>query len=220
MQQYVRLQEECRTTRRTVADALEVVRLKLCLDEIPRAEIRIGPLQLPSGKCTALVSVVFPDLGCIVSLPTSGQFRALSGTSSRQEVFEIFLLDRAEVYPDGRVLLTDGTRLRAVEVIPTHLPYRPSDLDERILRHTISRTKSYYCYRSIREDLPEDLRHQVPDLRCLDYSRVRTIKTPMLKVIRAYIEDKDPGLKVSNQKIADALATFGVRVPRRRPRTA
>src|ERR1700693_511122 len=90
MQQYVRLQEEYRTTRRTVADALEVVRLKLCLDEIPRAEITIGPLQLPSGKCTALVSVVFPDLGCIVSLPTSGQLRALSGTSSRQEVFGIF----------------------------------------------------------------------------------------------------------------------------------
>jgi hypothetical protein len=43
---------------------------------------------------------------------------------------------------------------------------------------------------------------------------------PLLKVLRGYIEDTDPELKVSNQKIADALATFGVRIPRRRRRAA
>ena len=96
----------------------------------------------------------------------------------------------------------------------------PRNLDERILRHVISLMKAEgHCYRSIRECLPEHLQDQVPDLRALDYSRVRTLQVPQIKVIRAYIADNDPELRLSNQKIADALATFGVRVPRRRPRT-
>ena len=56
----------------------------------------------------------------------------------------------------------------------------------------ISLTKSYLCYRSIREGLPENLQHLVPDLRGLDYSRVCTIQAPPLKVIFGYIADKDP----------------------------
>lgn len=66
MQPFVRLQEERRTSRRTVADALDVVGQDLAPNEVLRAQIRIGPLRLPSGKCTALVDVVFPDLGYIV----------------------------------------------------------------------------------------------------------------------------------------------------------
>jgi hypothetical protein len=221
MQDYVALQEERRTSRRTVADALELVRQKLGVNEIARAEIRIGRFQLPSGQCTAMVQVLFPDLGCRVSLPSAARFRARSGMSSQHKLFEISRLDRAEVGSDGSVVLADRSRLRAVEVVPTHLPYEVSELEERVLRHVISLTKSYYCYRSIQEGLPEHLQHQVPDLRALDYSRVRTIQqAPPLRVIQAFIEDNDPERKVSNQKIADALATFGVRVPRRRPRTA
>jgi hypothetical protein len=211
MQPFVRLQEEHRTSRRTVADALDVVQ-DLAPNEVLRAQIRIVPLRLPSGKRTALVDVVFPNLGYIVSLPTSARFKALSDTSSRHQVFEIFRLDDAEVCGDGSVRLADGTQLRAVEVIPTHLPYKPSKLEERILQEVISFTTSHGCYRSIREGLPEHLQHQVPDLRAVDYSRVGTIKVPLLKQLPGY------DLQVSNQKISDALATFGVRIPRRRPR--
>jgi hypothetical protein len=190
----------------------------LGLDKIPCGEIRLGPLRLPSGECTALVDVVFPDLGCVVSLPTSARFRARSGTGCQHTIFEISRLDGAEVGRDGSVLLADGTRLRAVEVMPTHLPYEPSQLDKRILGHVIALTGSDGCYRSIREGLPERFQHLVPDLRALDYSRVSEVRAPLLKKIRGYIEDNDPELKVSEQKIADALATPGVRVPRRRPR--
>ena len=93
-----------------------------------------------------------------------------------------------------------------------------SKLDQQILRHVISRTKSYYCYRSFREGVPKHLREMVPDICALDFGRVRTINAPPLKVIRGYIEVNDPGLKVSNQKIADVLAMCGARVrfPRRR----
>jgi hypothetical protein len=214
----MRLGEEGRTSRRTVADALEVVRRVVGLDEVPRAQLRIGLLRLPSGKRTALVNAIFPDLGCVVSLATSARFRGRTGSSSRHMELEISLLDGAEVCSDSSILLVDGTRLRAVEVVPTRLPYKPSKLDEQVLRHVISLTKADNCYRSIREGLPENLQDEVPDLRALDYSRVRTIQAPLLKVIRAFIEDHDPGLQVSTQKIADALATYGIRVPRPRQR--
>jgi hypothetical protein len=80
MQESVALKEHDRTKRRTVADALEVVHEKLDVYEITRAEIKIHHLQLPSGECTALVAVFFPDLGCHVSLPTS----AALGVSARR----------------------------------------------------------------------------------------------------------------------------------------
>jgi hypothetical protein len=214
-----RLLEERRTKRRTVADVLDVVRQVLGLEDPPQGKINLGPLLLPSGEWTSLVDVVFPDLDCIVTLPTSARFRARSATNSEHQEFEISRLDGADVASDGSVRLVNGTQLRTVEVVPTHLPYEPSELDRRILRHVISLTRSEHCYRSIREGVPEHLQHQVPDVRALDFSRVLTIQAPPLKVIRGFIEEHDPDLKVSEQKIADALARFGVRVPRRRPRT-
>jgi hypothetical protein len=218
MQQYVALDQDGRTKRRTVADALEVVRQRLGVGEITHAEIRLAPFALPWGGSTAAVVVLFPDLGYYVSLPASARFGARTDPSPQRQAFEIAVLEGAEICSDGSVLLKDGRRLRAVEVEPTGL-HSPSALDERILRHVIALTRSWHCYRSIREGLPEDLQHQLPDLRALDYSRVRTIQAPLLKVIRGYIEQNDPQLRISNQKIAGALARCGVRVPRRRPRS-
>jgi hypothetical protein len=80
------LQEERRNSRRTIADAFEVVHQVLGIDEIPPARIQIGLLRLPSGKVTGLVNVVFADLGCRVSLRTSTRFKALTDTSSQRQV--------------------------------------------------------------------------------------------------------------------------------------
>jgi hypothetical protein len=152
MPPFARLREEHRTRRRTVADVLEVVHQVLGLDETPNSIIRVGPLRLPSGECTALVDVVFPDLECIVSLPTSARFQASNESAPQPSIFDISRLDAAQVFSDGTILLTDGSRLRAVGVLPTYLPYEPSALDERILRHVISLTRSEHCYRSVREE--------------------------------------------------------------------
>jgi hypothetical protein len=218
--QYLALEEGDRDKRRTIADTLEVVRQKLGVNDIAHGQIKTASFALPSGECTAAVVVLFPDLGCRVSLPTAARFKARTGTNSQRQDFDIALLDNAAVCPDGSVQLADGTRLCAVEVVPTHMPYKPSPLDERILHHVIVLTESYHCYRSMGEGLPEDLQHLLPDLRALDYGRVRTIKAPPLKVIQGYIADNDPELEVSNQKIADALAICGVRIPKRRRRRA
>jgi hypothetical protein len=115
----LRLQEERRKSRRTVADVLEVVRQETGVADFGPAHVETGRLRLPSGQCTWLVDIVFPRLGCRVSLPTSSRFKARRETTSQQEEFEISRLDRAEIRFDGSVRLSDGTQLRAIEVIPT-----------------------------------------------------------------------------------------------------
>ena len=187
------LGEDGRTRRRTIGDALEVVRQQLGLDEIERAEIKIGQLfQLPYGECTAIVVVAFPDLACYVSLPSAGRFSALPETGSQRKMFEISRLDEARVCPDGSVVLGDGSRLRAVEVLPTHLKYHLSALEEHIFGHVIAITKAS-CFRSIRELLPEHLRDRVPDFLVPDYSNLRTIQVPPLKVISGRDRRTRPG---------------------------
>jgi hypothetical protein len=213
------LKEDSRDQRRTVADALEVIRQELGIDEISGAEIKVGPFELPSGEVTAVVVVVWPDFDCFVSLPASCRFTALLERSSQRHRFEISFLDGAKVCPDGSVVPTDGRWLRGVEMVPTHMPYALSPVEERILRHMIELTMSYDCYRNLRKDLPPHLQPGIPDQWVLDHGRLHTVPRRPLKAIKAYIETHDPELRASNQKIADALAKCGVRVPRRRPRT-
>ena len=60
MRRYVALDEERRTNRRTIADALEVVRRKLGVGDITRGEIILAPFPLPWGGVTATVVILFP----------------------------------------------------------------------------------------------------------------------------------------------------------------
>ena len=105
--QYVALDEDGRTKRRTVADALEVVRQRLGVGEITHAEIRLAPFALPWGGSTAAVVVLFPDLGYYVSLPASARFGARTDPSPQRQAFEIAVLEGAEICSDGSVLLKD-----------------------------------------------------------------------------------------------------------------
>jgi hypothetical protein len=103
MSQYVALNEGGKAKRRTIADAREVVREELGVSEVTWGQIRLAPLPLPSGTFTATVLVLFPDLNCYVSLPTSGRFKACKDASRQHQVFEISILDGAKVCPDGSV---------------------------------------------------------------------------------------------------------------------
>ena len=217
--QYVALQEEDRIHRRTIADALDVVRQKIGLDEIAPARVEIVEL-FKTGIAT--VNVVFPKLGCRVSLPTSARFKARTGKGSEREEFEIFRLNGAELCSDRSVKLADGTRLRAVEVVPTSLLREPSQLDARIFRLFLSYVKAKdHCFRSFGEGLPESLKHYAPVGGGLDFGRLRLRvmqEQPRQKAIQAFIEDNDPELRLSPQKIADALTNFGVWYPKPRSR--
>jgi hypothetical protein len=221
-----RLREEDRTSRRTISDALTVLGERTGLNEHDHAEIRVYPIMPPSGQVVGRVDLVFDaprrEKISIVSLPTAASFRAGCLGSSGRECFEIFRLDGAIVRADATVLLADGATLRAVEVIPSRLPYEPTEIDWRIVHYTVSIAGAEeHCYWRLRDRLRPPYQETVPDLRFLDCSRLRELDLPPLKVIASLLAERDSTLrKVSQQKVADTLRMFGIRIPKPRPRAA
>jgi hypothetical protein len=59
MSEFQRLFEEDRSSRRTIADAIEVLRQACDFNSNDRAEIRIGPLRLSPRDVVGLVDVGF-----------------------------------------------------------------------------------------------------------------------------------------------------------------
>jgi hypothetical protein len=116
---------------------------------------------------------------------------------------------------DGNVLLADTTKIRAVEVEPASLRDKPTELDWRIVHYTLEFIQAKDCYRSLRDGVPAHLRKFVPDRPYLDCSTLSRLDLRCsLKHIACFIAKKDPTLRrLSRQKIADALWTFGIRVP-------
>jgi hypothetical protein len=96
---------------------------------------------------------------------------------------------------------------------------QPSELDFRIIHHTISIAGAQdRCYRSLREhakpnccNVPEEM---IPEIRFIDCSALKDHELPSLKSIAQQIGRRDPTLKrLSRQKITDALGKFGMRIP-------
>jgi hypothetical protein len=227
MQHHVLLREEQRNHRFTVSDAIDVL-VTAGFGDDDFAEIRVDGMRLPSGEVVGLTNVLFSShaLGTtlVVSLATSAQFKAKRQGEAEPRLFSIFELDGANADSNGSVRLSEGSVLRAVEIIPANLPLKPSELDWLIVHHVIwiigAETR---CYRSLREhakprclDLPEDI---VPEIKFIDCSALKGLELPPLKYLAREIGKKHPALKkLSHQKIADALRTFGMRIPRSRPR--
>ena len=137
----------------------------------------------------------------IVSLPTSAQFRAICPGSSRRKRFDIARLDEAAVDAEAAVLLTDETKLRAVEMIPTCSLSDPTELDWLILHCTIAIIGAEErCYRSLRHDAPSSIREMVPDLRFIDCSTLRSLDLPPLKVIASRIAERNWTRRVPSQQ--------------------
>ena len=124
-----RISEDERSQRRSVQDALEVVRWFPGFEEIaskpgpkiPIARVRICFLKLPSGATPALVDCVFSVLGAIVSLPTAEHFHAYCIEERHCLRFRIEELHDAAVMTDGTVVLPSGKRLRGVVIRPAHV---------------------------------------------------------------------------------------------------
>jgi hypothetical protein len=220
---YERLAEEHRTSRRTMADAVAVLQDYSGFSENDRAEIRIAGLKLPSAEVVGLVQLVFDRPGCdttyLVSLPTSKLFRCRRLGARQSECFDIALLDGAVLDGASKVRLTDGALMCAVEVLPVRLPLAPTALDWLIVYHTIRFIDAKeQCFRPLRSainDLPMDM---IPNLSWIDCSKLPGLAVPSLDSIATYIASVGPKLGVSQQKIADTLLKFGMRIPRSRPR--
>lgn len=227
-----RLAESERNLRRTVADAIEILRTGAVFGRHDRAVISVGPLTLPSREAVGVVQLVFesPALArrFVVSLPSSKHFRAVRRGSAAHEQFDIFRLGGAVVDGAGTVRLSDGEAIRAVEVIPADLPDVPTELDWQIVECVISLIEAEeFCYRSLRDGIAPELREHMPEVRAIDCSKLcdltlQDLKRPgkplLLKSIAEALEERGSPLKVSEQKIADALRKFGIRIPKTRPR--
>ena len=227
MRRHILLADENRSARRTVADALEILRSKVGFDQDNRAQARIGWLKLPSTEAIGLVQVVFDPPGddtvWVVSLPSSREFHARRPNSSRHSRFDIAGLDGAIIDSAGTVLLTGGASLHAVEIIPAKLPYTPSELDNLIVHRTIAFIPEARerCFRRLRDSVPARFKTMVPDLRFLDCSKLFGLEIPSLESIAAYMIESNPtGRHPSQQKIADALRKFGARSPYNAIRTS
>lgn len=226
MPQYKMLSEKNRKLRRTIADAIAVLRDNVDFTEHDKAEIVIGSLKLPSTDVVGLVQVRFESVSTdkiyVVSLPTSKWFKARHSNSSLTDRFDIDELAGALVNGIGEVRLAGGATLRAVEVVPTNLPLAPTELDWRIVGYTIAFVgEQERCYRRLSDDIPAQFANMFPDVRLIDCSKLSGLNIPTLESIAAYIGDKDTALRrLSKQKIANTLRTFGMRIPKRAPRSA
>ncbi|MGY3508887.1 hypothetical protein [Bradyrhizobium lupini] len=206
MPSYEWLQPDERNKRRSIADATDL----LPSDGAWRGEIRVGGLQLLSGEVVGQVAVFAKNAVAgsisIVTLPTCKKSRGRRQGSQEVEEFDIFRLDGAIVDGSGTVELVDGTRLRAVEVVPALLPYNVTDLDWRILHHTIAlmEAEEACCTYPTPFGQPN---------KALDCSKLPGLrgKVPPRKEILRYIAKQEPALKrLSRQKIADTLHKFGM----------
>lgn len=204
--------------RRTIADAVEVLRLVPDFTDQSHAAIRIAPLCLPSSETVGLVSIEYdlsPEKTAIVSMPASVRFQGRRLNSRQCEYYDIFRLDKAIVDGVAGVQLADGTRLCAVELLPAQQLPEPSELDWRIVLLTVASIGAKEkCCPSLRDMSPPEIRDNVPDIRVIDCSKLSGLPIPRLERLNAYIGEQDPTLKnLSRQKIADALRKFGMRVP-------
>jgi hypothetical protein len=216
--QYKRLREKGRTLRRTIADAIEVLRQDARFKDTDRARIQVGGLRLPSQETVGLVDVLFEALNertFIVSLPTSVEFRAKRPGHSEADIFDIFELNDAIVDGNCATQLRNGTVVSTVEVVPALLPHIVTETDLSIVHQTIELVgaKDETRYR-----FPADLKLPADGLDCGTLPRLQD-RIPLLKQIKAHIENHEPSLNgISEQQISDSLQKFGMRIPKKRPR--
>ncbi|WP_439364430.1 hypothetical protein ACNJYD_32585 [Bradyrhizobium sp. DASA03005] len=204
--------------RRSIADALDVLHRSATFDGGHTVKLRIGSLRLPSQDIVGLPAVVAEsavgETTFIVSLPACKKVRARRHGRDDLEEFDIFQLDGATVCGSGIVELVDGRRLRAVEVVPVLLPYNVTDLDWRILHHTIAMMKAEQeCYTYPMQEGCTYSIHFAQPSDALDCSKLPALrgKVPPRKEILRYIAKQDPALKPpSRQKIDDTLHKFGI----------
>src|ERR1700746_2871255 len=127
------LAENDRSNRRTVMDALEMLRAGANFEENDVAGVWLCGKRLPSSKIVHLVCISFDSTihkkRFLVSLPSANSFKARFEGEPEPQEFEIASLAGATINGWGHVRLSDGTQILGVEIIPALLPYKVTRLD-------------------------------------------------------------------------------------------
>jgi hypothetical protein len=215
----LRLIDAGRDSRRSIADAIDVLRNLPGFSEGMQATVMVRPLPLADGNRTGLIQLVCEAQGFAVSLHSAAHFRAIRTCAFDPEPFEIGLLDGARVDSAGNVTLTCGTHLHKVEVAPTFIPIELTPAEERIVVWTI---RCFHprkrCFRSLPNPrILRPLRRRTGAV-WLDYGTLPSLTLPALKEIEYALKDMHGFGDCSRQPIANALARAGIR-PRRTRRS-
>lgn len=197
---------------RSVVDALEALRKEGRLTERSLAQIRALPLGLPSGEITFIILVISQDRNDAawgVALPSCTHFSAKQDDGKAIKI-EASLVDRAWVDATGVARLQDGRSLRALNVIPTPLPWELTARQKRIVYWTLKFIgEEDKCYGPRMPGL--EYEPATPGLEYLHYNRLYGLKLEKLEAIAHYIAQQDPDLGASRQTVANALRACGIR---------
>lgn len=218
--QYVHLGEREKHNRRSVADAIELLVTDTGFRHKNHATIRTVPFPFPAKWPLTQLCVVFEHFDrqqtFLVWLPTSSHIKARTAESRNSAKSDTVILDGAQVDIDASVWLSNGTQLRAVEVVPANLPYELSNLDWQIIESTIKLMKiGHLVMRTFGEELDDDVRETLPQIRRVDFLRLKEHQPPPLKVIQHFIETEGVG-HISFEKLSSTLSKCGMRLVRRR----
>ena len=208
----VRVYDQDRQKRRSVADAIEVMRRHPGFTADMRAEIRIGSFGMPSGEKASVVVLYCSDLDFAVTLPTSVSFTGLHTTGITPEIFEISRLQAATVDCEGNVQLADGTYLHAVQVKQAQLPSGLTPDEWFIVHAAISFARAQRrCYQ-----YPNAL--HLPQEKYVAFNALSKLKIRGLKAFTKFAIDRCGGREVCRQTIANTLKKCGIGTERRRKR--
>lgn len=227
MSSYQWLADDTRSSRRTIAHAVDVLCAQTDFARGDRATIQVGHIRLPSTESVGLIQILYasPLKTFIVALPPATKLKATRDQATISEAFDVTRFHEATVDVDGVVHLSDGLRLKAAEIRPHRLPLCPTQIDWRIVHATVRALRAEKkCYRPISYGLPKRLRRLIPRSEYsefLDCMALRRLRVPTLKELGYRLREIHPFLRnVSDQKIATTLRTFGIRIPQSRPRRA
>jgi hypothetical protein len=205
---------------RTIAHALDILRVEIGLSELDTARISVGPMLLPSNPARSFCLIAKKeedDITHAVLLPACAKVRAIQTGFSAVETFNIEDLHQATVDSTGTAVLTNGLEVRAIEAEAVPLPYELSERDCQIIRVLIQTIDgAEWAYRSLRQDLPLKYQGMVPDHRFIDFFTLkigiaeRRIKIPPLKILQ-YEVSKRFQVSPTLAKISDTLRKTGIR---------
>jgi hypothetical protein len=209
--------------RTKVAWALEQLILQDSLTD--QVELKVVDLELPTGRTvqSPALHAVHGDRVFVAMLAPATHCWATDISSGKREKHDVRSLDGAVIDRTGHATILAGSHLRAIEMIPCWLP-NPSPLDWRIIHALIGARKAKkQCYRSVLEGIPPGHASQLPlfaKVRGIDCSRLSKLKPKLLKQYLHAVREQDPGLQISEEKLAQTLAMFGIRPRETRRRIA
>lgn len=201
--------------RRSIADALEVLRSELAFGSSEQAKVIVGPLSY-----NAYSVGLFFDGSFVLLRPARG-FHAFVEGSQERHSFPVGQLYDAVVNDKAIVRTAAGTSLRAVEIIPA-APSNLSAYDWLIIHFAveaaIAEGQQVRLWHSFREQLPSAFKITVPNILLPDFAALGAMQPVPYKVFQYYLAVHVPGLAVSRRKYEQLLAQVGLSIPLRHRR--